>query len=91
MGILDFLKKKKDDDIDELIKNANASAAPGQADQGMGPYGMQPAGSANINILKPQMDLILSQMESLRVQYEAINSRLSNIERTINEIRTFCK
>jgi hypothetical protein len=67
-------------------------AAAGQdQSMGAGAYGMQPASGANINILKPQMDLILSQMESLRVQYEAINSRLSNIERTINEIRTFCK
>lgn len=41
--------------------------------------------------MRAEMDLILSQMETLRIQYEAINARLQNIERLVTEIRGFCK
>lgn len=47
--------------------------------------------SAATSSLKAEMDLILSQMENLRMQYEAIGARLQNIERIVAEIRSFCK
>ena len=39
--------------------------------------------------LKPQVDLVMSQMQTLRMQYDAINARLQNIERVVTEIRSF--
>lgn len=49
------------------------------------------ATSATSGSLKAGLDLVLSQMENLRMQYEAISSRLQNIERLVSEIRSFCK
>ena len=93
MGILDRLRRKKkyrDFDINEPMPTST-SAAPAQL-----AYPAQPAAPAVPRAtapesLKAQMDLVMSQMENLRIQYEAIDSRLQNMERVIKEIRSFCK
>lgn len=47
--------------------------------------------SATSGSLKAELDLVLSQMENLRMQYESITSQLQNIQRLVSEIRSFCK
>lgn len=41
--------------------------------------------------LKAKMDLVLTQLDSLRVQNETLNERIKNIEKLVTEIRGYCK
>ena len=83
MGLFSRWKKKKEK-LDEPKFPTNA------------PY-PQPTQTApavpmsSTSSVKAEMDLVLSQMENLRMQYEAINAKLQNIERVVAEIRSFCK
>ncbi len=47
--------------------------------------------SDNMSGLKAEVEIIHSQIENMRIQHEAINARLQNIERLVNEIRGFCE
>lgn len=47
--------------------------------------------SARIENVKARMDLILTQIDSLRVQNETLSERVKNIERLVTEIRGYCK
>lgn len=85
MGFFDrFRRKKKEKEIEPL---------PGSEEEYAAAMGVSPAmqRAAMAGTTRAQMDLILSQIETLRIQYEAINSRLQNIERLVTEIRSFCK
>jgi hypothetical protein len=85
MGILDRFKRKKK--TDPKAGGSQVMPPPGA---GM-PPGATYQRSAASGAVRAEMDLILSQMETLRIQYEAINTRLQNIERLVTEIRSFCK
>jgi len=41
--------------------------------------------------VKAKMDLILTQIDSLRVQNETLNERIKNIEKVVAEILTIAK
>ncbi len=41
--------------------------------------------------LKAKMDLMMSQIDSMRIEYDAINQRIQNIERMVKEIYTMAK
>jgi len=90
MGILDRLRRKKKDRLDEP---RYPTAAPTTTAPAAPVVHIAPAvpTSATAGSLKAEMDLVLSQMENLRMQYEAVSSRLQNIERLVTEIRSFCK
>jgi hypothetical protein len=83
MGLLSRFRKKKEK-LDEPKFPANVPQ-------------QQPAQTApavpmsSTSSIKAEMDLVLSQMENLRMQYEAINAKLQNIERVVTEIRSFCR
>jgi len=47
--------------------------------------------STRIENVKAKMDLILTQLDSLRVQNETLSERIKNIERLVTEIRGYCK
>lgn len=79
MGILDRLMGKKKDRLKVPTPGADMSKGP-----------ITPAAVATRNV-KVQMDLIMTQIDSLRMQYETINARLQNIERLVTEIRSFCR
>lgn len=83
MGILDKLRRKKKSELDEPRFPEGIPPSPLTA----------PAVTTSVatSSLKAEMDLVLSQMENMRMQYEAISSRLQNIERLVTEIRSFCK
>lgn len=89
MGILDRFKRRKKDRLDDpaLPLDAPRQAVPRPAL----PYAPAVPTSAMSGSIKAEMDLVLSQMENLRMQYDAISSRLQNIERLVTEIRSFCK
>lgn len=38
-----------------------------------------------------QMELLRTQLDNMRMQYESISARLQNIERIVTEIRSFWK
>lgn len=92
MGLLDRLRRKKKYELDEPrfpagypeTMAAAATTAPVQ-------YAPAVPISTATSTLKSELDLLLSQMENLRMQYEAISSRLQNIERLVAEIRSFCR
>jgi len=41
--------------------------------------------------LKAKVDLMLTQIDSLKIEYEAINQRIQNIERMVRELHTMAK
>lgn len=47
--------------------------------------------SATVGNVKARMDLVLTQMDSLRVQYETMSERLANIEKMIKELYEMAK
>ena len=49
------------------------------------------AESATTENVKARMDLVLTQMDSLRVQYQAISERVANIERMVKELYDMAK
>lgn len=79
MGILDRLRGKKKDRLRVPTPGEGVPRGP-----------ITPAAVATRNV-KVQMDLIMTQIDSLRMQYETINARLQNIERLVTEIRGFCR
>lgn len=83
MGLFSRFKKKKEN-LD------NPKFPPDYRPQQRMPNAPAVPLSAASNI-KAEMDLVLSHMENLKIQYEAINAKLQNIERTVAEIRSFCK
>jgi len=89
MGIFDRFRRKKKESLDEPKFPAAAPqtrpVAPGV------PVAPAVPTSATRDSLKAEVDLVLSQMENVRMQYEAISARLQNIERLVTEIRSFCK
>jgi hypothetical protein len=48
-------------------------------------------GDANAENVKAKMDLVLTQMQSLNVRYETLNSRLERIEQMIQDIYKIAK
>lgn len=80
MGILSRLKgafrrKKKEEPLPEIEKPKVE-------------LGLEPVTMENV---RAKMELVVTQMDSLRTQYEAMNERIKNIERLVTEIRGFCK
>ncbi len=49
------------------------------------------AETATAENVKARMDLVLTQMDSLRVQYETMNERISNIEKMLKELYDMAK
>ena len=49
-----------------------------------------PTGAAAEN-LKAKVDLMLTQIDSLKTEYEAINQRIQNIERMVRELYAMAK
>jgi hypothetical protein len=99
MGFFDWLfRRKKSAALDEPVLPAGPARdfAPeyglNQAQAGALPQRIpfEPQAAATAG-LKAEMDLILSQLENVRMQYEAISARLQNIERLVSEIRRFWK
>ena len=48
-------------------------------------------GETNVENVKAKMDLVLTQIQSLNVRYETVNSRLERIEQMIQEIYKIAK
>ena len=76
-----FKKKEKVEDTDLTANIGNI------------PPEMMPkvTGEANVENMKAKMDLVLTQMQSLNVRYETLNSRLERIEQMIQEIYKIAK
>lgn len=89
MGIFDRLRRKKKAKLDE--PRFPAGAPPARPISPGVPAAPAVPTSATRDSLKAEVDLVLSQMENVRMQYEAISARLQNIERLVTEIRSFCK
>jgi hypothetical protein len=41
--------------------------------------------------VKTRMELVMTQLDSLRVQNEILTERIKNIEKLVTEIRSFCR
>jgi len=46
---------------------------------------------ASAENLKAKVDLMLTQIDSLKIEYEAINQRIQNIERMVRELYAMAK
>jgi hypothetical protein len=91
MGLLDFIFKRKERLDDPRLPTGpahsfSADMAAMQARPDVASMAPSPRGSPEV-----QMDLLRTQLENMRMQYEAINARLQNIERIVMEIRSFWK
>lgn len=107
MGIFDRLRRKKKSKLDEpsfpsatsyAPATRYAEPAPMPTPTALSPVAMPPLPrapavplSATSGSMKAELDLVLSQMQNLRMQYESITSQLQNIQRLVSEIRGFCK
>ena len=93
MAILDFLKRKKKNIDLEPLPEITPPASYKPLPTSEPAYQVQPQTQTNIQprMSNPEMEVVISKIENLRMQYEAINARLQNIERMVTEIRSFCK
>jgi len=92
MGLLDRLRRKKKYELDEPSFPAGYQQAQAATTTvAFVPTAPAVPSPAATSTLKSELDLVLSQMENLRMQYEAISSRLQNIERLVAEVRGFCR
>ena len=78
-----FRRKKKIDE--DILKNLPPSPTAGMP---VSPITSEGAATENV---KARMDLVLTQMDSLRVQYETLNSRVANIEKMLKELYDMAK
>lgn len=49
------------------------------------------ANSLNVDNIKGKIDLMLAQVDSLKLEYETINQRIQNIERMVRELYAMAK
>lgn len=82
-----IFKKKKS--IDEILKEVPKDL-PNASTTGTNNFGAA-SESATVANVKARMDLVLTQMDSLRVQYESVNERLINIEKMLKELYDMAK
>lgn len=55
------------------------------------PAGYPSISDTNLENLRAKVDLMLTQIDNLKIEYEAINQRMQNIERMVKEIYTMAK
>ena len=96
MGILDRInifkrRQKKYSDLESDPESSLSAPMVSDATTSSSTMAASVAMSSAAHAQRAQMDLLISQIESIRIQYDAINSRLSNIERVLTEIRSFCR
>ena len=77
-----FGGKKKESPAEAALTNYPASPT----NQPMG----YPTDASTEN-LKAKVDLMLTQIDSLKIEYEAINQRIQNIERMVKELYAMAK
>jgi len=65
-------------------------SAPSQPTYPTSPSGYTAPDTATEN-LRAKVDLMLTQIDSLKIEYEAINQRIQNIERMVRELYTMAK
>jgi len=91
MGLFDFIFKRKERLDDPRLPSGpahsfSADMAAMQARSDVARIAPEPRGSPEV-----QMELLRTQLDNMRMQYESINARLQNIERVVMEIRSFWK
>lgn len=91
MGLLDAVFKRKER-LDEPrlptgpAHQFSAEMESRQPQPDVARIAPEPRGSPEV-----QMELLRTQLDNMRMQYDAINARLQNIERIVSEIRSFWK
>ncbi len=81
MGLFSIFKRKKKKELpplEELPKIPEVSPTPEKKLE-----------ESSVENLKVKMDLILTHLDSLKTQYEALNERIKNIEKMVEEIRSY--
>jgi len=92
MGFFDWLFRRKREQLDEPhlptgpAHTFSTDMTAMQAQQGAAQIMPEPNQPPAV-----QMELLRTQLDNMRMQYEAINARLQNIERMVAEIRGFWK
>ncbi len=82
-----IFKKKKS--VDEILKEVPKGLPSVPSTEGNN-FGTTSESATTANV-KARMDLVLTQMDSLRVQYESVNERLINIEKMLKELYDMAK
>lgn len=82
--------RKKDDSADAVSQNAESQYMPQPAVMNQ-QMGQVPSMDAPADNIKAKVDLMLSQIDSLKIEYEAINQRIQNIERMVRELYSMSK
>lgn len=89
MGLFDWLLRRKKGELDEPALPTGPAHA----------FSAEMAARRDASAIMPepnqppavQMELLRTQLDNMRMQYESISARLQNIERLVAEIRSFCK
>lgn len=84
-----FGGKKKEPPVEEPLTNYPPYTPPATQPS----YSAQPAYPTDVasENLKAKVDLMLTQIDSLKIEYEAINQRIQNIERMVRELYAMAK
>jgi len=89
MGFFDWLFRRKKDELDEpQFPTGPAHTFSAETASQPDVTRIVPAPTASPEV---QMELLRTQLDNMRMQYESINARLQNIERLVAEIRSFCR
>lgn len=80
MGLFSIFKREKKElpPLEELPKIPEALPTPEKKLE-----------EGSMENLKIKIDLVLTHLDSLKTQYEALNERIKNIEKMVEEIRSY--
>jgi len=86
-----FGGKKKEPPAEEIpLANYPLPYTPPVAQPSYSAQPTYPTDASSEN-LKAKVDLMLTQIDSLKIEYEAINQRIQNIERMVRELYAMAK
>lgn len=78
--------KKKDDDFLSDYKKSTALTTPTTLPSTTPSFGSTATENVSSENMKAKIDLVMTQLDSLKIQYESINQRLIQIESMVREI-----
>ena len=81
MGLFSIFKRKKKKELPPLEELPKIPEVPTTPEKKLE--------ESSVENLKVKMDLVLTHLDSLKTQYETLNEKIKNIEKMIEEIRSY--
>jgi len=83
--MFEFLKRRKKESVTQEETSTSKASLPSSLPQ----TGFTPEKEAPAE--EPKLDLLLTRIESLKLQYEAMKEKVENIERMVKELYQMAK